>query len=142
MPQRERKEAKPEGWRSTRKLGSLSLEKQEAKSRPLGKVGRNSGRQWDERGGNDFTLGSRGKPIAISVDLKQTVGHAYMIAHDTLANGRAKAGGQGYEFALQIQFYDRNSNAKIEDVTVIPTALFDEMMKGYGKKAKPKLKKK
>lgn len=132
---------KPEGWRSQRSPGSLSSEKREAASRPNGRAGRNSGRGWDERGGNDFTLGRRGEDIAVAVDLKETRSNAYLITPQVIKEGQKKAVRQGYEFALQIKFYDRNSGVLLQDVTVIPTSLYDELMKRYEKKAKANKKK-
>ena len=139
MPQRE-PSPRPEGWRSQKRLGSLQREKQEANSRPLGRAGRNSGRGWDERGGNDYTLGGRGEKLAIAIDLKETQTYAYLVGPQVLDGGIAKAARQGYEFALQIKFYDRNSGLLTHNVTVISTDLFDELVRDYGKKDKIKIK--
>lgn len=129
MPKREMQPSKPEGWRSSHanKKGSVRSERQEAKRRPGGRPGRNSGRRWDEE--DDFKLGKRGDGSEFSVDLKETDSASYRMFWPQLVAGVGHAAKRGKNFSLQVKFYD--ADRVRADFTVLQTSVFDEMRSVY-----------
>lgn len=126
-PTREPSERKPNGWRSKskRKPGSLQREQSEAKKRPTGKPGKNSGRGRDER--YDYTIGSTKRAaLAFDIDLKETEQLTYRLSSVALAGGLLVSGAAGRNFGLQIKFLKEGKSSG--DYMVIPTDVFDDMV--------------
>lgn len=114
------------GFRSAKKKkkGSVERERSAARSRPLGKPGRNSGRGKNER--YDFEVGSLRDVVAIDFDHKETEAGSYKISLKSWLQGTLISKGAGYNFGLQIKFLD--GKRTLADLSVVPTEVLDALI--------------
>jgi hypothetical protein len=122
----------PPGWRSRPNKGALSGEHRAAQEHPGGRRGRNSGRGWDEI--NDYTIGGRGKPIAIAVNLKETARRSWELSPVPFEVERMRAQRQAYEYAVRVKFQvpSFEVNHVCSDYVILPTEVFNGLLELSG----------
>lgn len=77
---------------------------------------------------HDFDIGGKDDVIALSVDLKETEKNSYRIDFLKFREGMARSAAVGRSFAMQIKTVTGKNHA-IDDVMVIPTVVFDDLVR-------------